>query len=116
MRVMEQLADSVAGGATATLVSVMLVVLVAPLVEEVIFRGVLLSGLSARMGPVPAIVVSACIFAAVHFDPWRAVPLGFLGAVLGYLAWQSRSIWPAVLAHALVNGFAYFIASLMAAG
>jgi membrane protease YdiL (CAAX protease family) len=115
MEVMNELAESLAAGPLATLVSVLLVVLVAPLVEEAIFRGVLLSGLMRRFSPAASIAISSTLFAAIHFDPWRAVPLGFLGAVLAYLAWQSRSVWPAVLAHALVNGVAYLIALAMAA-
>ncbi len=114
MRIMEELVTSVEGGAFETMVTLLLVVVVAPVVEEAVFRGVALSGLTARIGPVAAITVTSLLFAAVHLDVWRAVPLAFMGAVLGYLTWRSRSIWPAVLAHAYVNAFAYLIALTLA--
>ena len=56
------------------------------------------------------VVDAACQVYTIHLDPWRAVPLAFMGAVLGFIAWQARSVWPAVFAHALVNGFAYVVA------
>lgn len=93
-------------------VSLALVVLAAPFIEEVVFRGVVLSGLLRRLGPVPGIAVTAFVFAAVHLDLWHFVPLAFLGLVLSYLAWGSRSVWPAFIAHALVNGLAYVMTAL----
>lgn len=116
MRVMEQLTESVSGGPAATAVSLVLVVLVAPLVEEVVFRGVLLSGMIRRFGSAAGIGITAAIFAAVHLDPWRTIPLAFLGVVLGFLAWQGRSVWPAFIAHGMVNGFAYVLALAAATG
>jgi membrane protease YdiL (CAAX protease family) len=116
MRVMELLTGAPGDSGVERLVSVVLVVVIAPLAEEMIFRGVVLSGVMRRVGPVPGILVTAAVFAAVHLDLWRFVPLAFLGIVLGYLAWQSRSVWPAVVAHALVNGFAYVVALASRAG
>ena len=112
MRVMDELARSIQAGPLQMLVTILLIVVVAPVVEEAIFRGVVLNGLASRFGAWPAIAVTSVVFAAVHLDLWRSVPLAFLGAVLGALAWWTRSIWPAVLAHALVNGFAFLIATL----
>ena len=114
MQVMDELVSSFGAGPARILVTLALLVLVAPLVEEAVFRGVALSGLLERFGPATAIGMTAVLFSAIHLDLWRFVPLVFLGVVLGYLAWHARSIWPAVLAHALVNGFAYLIALILA--
>lgn len=89
-------------------VMAVLVVCVAPLVEELIFRGVLLSGLMRRLRAVWAVPLSAAIFGIVHLPDfgfaWHAVPaLVGLGLVLALLRLRSRSLWPAVTAHAANN-------------
>ena len=83
--------------------SIVLVALVPALCEELLFRGFLLSGLSTSGRKWTAIVVSAAIFAIFHFVLFRFVVTACLGALFAYMVWQSRSIWPAVLAHFLHN-------------
>lgn len=77
---------------------------VAPLLEELLFRGWMQRTLE-RLAPVPvAIGATALTFAAVHMEafgfPLRAV----LGVAAGVAAWSTRSIWPAVVLHATYNG------------
>lgn len=83
--------------------SVALVVLIAPVVEEMLFRGVLLSALGARLGPGLALVGQALLFGAYHFSLWTFVPTFLLGLACGYLAQRRASLWPAVALHALFN-------------
>jgi membrane protease YdiL (CAAX protease family) len=83
-------------------------VCVVPVVEEAIFRGVLLSGLTRRMHVLLAVLLSALIFGAVHMPDfkfaWYPVPtLVLLGLLLAWLRVHSRSIWPAITAHATNN-------------
>lgn len=73
------------------------------LCEELFFRGVLLSGLRDSMRKWTAIVVTALVFAVFHYVFFHVPAKAALGIVLGWLCWQSRSIWPAVLAHVLHN-------------
>lgn len=113
LRIMEELMAGAGQGPSSMLLTILLVVVVAPIMEETIFRGVVLSGFASRIGPVRAIMATAVLFGAIHLDPWRAVPLTLLGIVLGFLAWQGRSIWPAVVAHAFVNGFAYLVSYML---
>jgi membrane protease YdiL (CAAX protease family) len=78
--------------------------LLAPLAEEVAFRGYVLSSLRTHVRPGTAIAASSLLFAAMHLDPVRLPAVLFLGACLGWLAWRSGSLWPAVAAHAANNG------------
>jgi membrane protease YdiL (CAAX protease family) len=80
--------------------------LLAPLCEELAFRGHLLPLLRARLPARAAIVTGALAFAAMHFDPVRLASVFLLGCVFGWLAWRSGSLWPAVAAHAGNNGVA----------
>jgi hypothetical protein len=80
--------------------------LLAPLCEEVAFRGHLLSALRLRHRPGTAVALSAAFFAVLHLDPVRLPALLLLGLLYGWLAWRAGSIWPAVLAHAVNNSAA----------
>ena len=87
---------------------VVLVISLGPIVEELLFRGVLLSALLERWSALPSVLMTSALFALVHLSGlqfhWYAVPQLFLLALL--LAWlrlQSGSIWPAVVAHGTNN-------------
>ncbi|MEB2334543.1 MAG: type II CAAX endopeptidase family protein [Anaerolineaceae bacterium] len=81
-------------------------VIVAPLVEEIFFRGFLFQGFRQRYGWIAALLLSSGIFAAAHLDPVSFIPTFILGAVLGYVYHRSNSLWPSVILHLLNNGFA----------
>lgn len=87
---------------------VLVVVGVGPLVEELLFRGVLLSALMRRMHAGWAVAGSSLLFALVHLPglayQWYALPnLLLLALLLAGLRLRSGSIWPAVLAHGVNN-------------
>jgi len=71
--------------------------------EELLFRGFLLAGLRRWAGKWPALVGVAVIFALYHGLIYRFGITALLGLALAYVCWQSRSILPAILAHALHN-------------
>jgi len=79
-------------------------VLVAPVAEELLFRGVLLSGLCRAWGLVwPSILLSAAAFGFVHGQPQDVLPLVLMGVVLGFVRVWTGRLWPCVLAHMLFN-------------
>jgi membrane protease YdiL (CAAX protease family) len=86
---------------------VLMVAVAAPVVEEILFRGMLLSRLVRSMPTGWAIVVQALLFAGIHLlDPnaIAALPgLFIIGAVLGYAAIRSRNLSLPILIHAGVN-------------
>jgi len=82
----------------------------APICEELAFRGHLLTALGLRLGPGAAIGASAAAFATMHLDPVRLPGLLFLGALYAWLTWRSGSIYPAILAHAVNNAAATALA------
>ena len=89
----------------------LLVVTVGPLVEELLFRGVLFSSALRYAPPGVAMFITAALFACVHLPDlgflWYALPnLLVLGMVLAWLRVASGSLWPAVLAHAVNNALA----------
>ncbi len=86
--------------------TVLVAVVLAPLAEEALFRGVVFAGLRDRWGQTAGVLVSAALFAVVHFSWFQFVPLFLLGVLLAQLVASTRSIWPSVLCHAAFNGSA----------
>lgn len=94
--------DLLLPGGLAILTVIALAVLT-PFAEEVFFRGFLLRGLINRWGVTPGIVVSAAVFAGMHFQPAVMVPVFITGLLLGSLYWQTGSLWPGVFVHGAQN-------------
>ncbi len=91
------------------LVCVLIIAVLTPLWEEVLFRGAFLEGLSRRFRPVIAIVLSALLFAAVHVVPLTFAYLFALGVALALLRRFHRNIWAPILLHAANNAFVILI-------
>jgi membrane protease YdiL (CAAX protease family) len=84
-------------------------VILAPLVEEILFRGFIFAGFRQRYGWVWALVLSSAIFAASHLQLVAFIPTFILGAALAYAYQRSNSIWPGIFLHFLVNGMALLL-------
>lgn len=78
-------------------------VVVAPVAEEVFFRGFVFSGLRQRYGWQKAAMISSVAFAVLHLRPAAVIPIFILGYIFAYLYHRSESVWPAVLMHITVN-------------
>lgn len=81
------------------------VVLVAPIVEELIFRGVIMHGLMRNYSKITAILMSGLLFALFHLNPWQFPATFVLGILLGWLMIRTRNIGLCILGHALNNGW-----------
>jgi membrane protease YdiL (CAAX protease family) len=98
-------------GVAGTLIVICGVIALAPLGEELLFRGIMLRGLVRRCPFWPAAVISAVVFAACHADVllslmWpRYIALAVVGVVLAALN-RSHGYWCGVTAHATVNTLA----------
>lgn len=98
-----QLTDK-AQGAAGWVVLVLIVVVGAPLVEELFFRGLLLRSLQKRgLSDVWSCVICAALFAAIHLQPLQFVGLFAVGLVLSVLAVRTGRLGPGIFAHAAFN-------------
>jgi membrane protease YdiL (CAAX protease family) len=91
----------------ALLLLLLTAVVLAPLFEEVIFRGTLLPVLASRVGSGPAVLLSALVFALAHLSIGELAPLTVLGIGLGLLRLRGGRLLPCVLMHALWNGITF---------
>lgn len=86
--------------------------LLAPLSEEMVFRGAILRQLLQSYAPWTAIAVSALLFALVHFNPAQMPHAFVIGLLLGWMYWRTGSILPGVAFHWANNSVAYIIYNL----
>lgn len=86
--------------------------LLAPAIEELLFRGLILQGLASRHGPAWGVTLSTALFGAYHLYPWQAVPALALALLLGWVTWRSGRIGFAVALHVGNNLLALTLAGL----
>lgn len=80
-------------------------VVMAPIFEEIVFRGIIQKGLINKgWEPIKAIWVSAIVFGVVHGNPWQFVGAVLLGYVLGLVYHRTKSLLMPILLHAFNNG------------
>lgn len=82
------------------------VALIAPLIEELLFRGLLQKSLSHKMPVWAAIAISALIFGAMHMDPYAMPPLVMMGAIFGVIYHLTGSLRVTILLHMINNAAA----------
>jgi membrane protease YdiL (CAAX protease family) len=96
---------------TAALVAVcVLVTIVAPIAEELFFRGFFFGALRNWRGPWLAALLTGAVFGAIHVGSAPAgflVPLGVLGFMLCVVRWRTGSLLPCIALHAINNGLAF---------
>ena len=80
-----------------------------PILEEVLFRGMILEGFLHRYGPGKSIFWSAFLFGLFHLNPWQFIPGLLIGLLLGYIYFRTRSLIPVILVHVINNSFSYII-------
>lgn len=81
-----------------------LTTLFAPLLEEILFRGIIQKGMMNNgVRPLTAIVLSAFFFGLFHLNPWQFVGAFLLGLVLGLVYYKTDSLLMPILLHAFNN-------------
>ncbi|MFT6289973.1 MAG: membrane protease YdiL (CAAX protease family) [Ilumatobacter sp.] len=104
----EELIDRADGGLLVLLF--ILVVLGAPLFEEIVYRGVLQRPLLGAYSTIPVIVIVAAVFALIHFRPIEYPGLFAVGLVFGVCAWRTNRLGMAFAAHVGFNATGLILA------
>lgn len=90
-------------GVGSLIVALLIIGIMAPLTEELLFRGCLQRILASVAGRNVAVWLAATIFSLMHFDLTGFVPRLVLGVIFGYGMLITRSLWTAVACHTLNN-------------
>ena len=86
------------------------VVIIAPLGEELLFRGFLQQFLEKYWNDITkAVLVTSLFFAFIHMNSYWFIQIYFLGIFLGFLSWKSKSIIPSLILHSVNNGAAVLL-------
>lgn len=90
------------------LVSVIMVCMIAPVMEEILFRGFFLRSFLENYSARNAILLSSLLFASYHLNVYQ-LPVAFLfGCFSGWLYVNTRSLWPSIVAHITYNSLATY--------
>ena len=101
--------DKTYGAMTKGILGILACVILAPITEEIIFRGVVLrSMLKMRWHPWVAIPISALIFSFIHGTTYQTIDILPFGIIVGWLYWRTKSLLPGIVIH-IVNNFIAFV-------
>jgi hypothetical protein len=104
----EDLVDRAAGA--SALLLVLVVVVGAPVVEELVYRGMLQGALTSRLDDIVGVVIAAAWFAVIHFRPVEYPGLFAFAVVAGICAVTTRRLGMATLAHVAFNATGLYLA------
>jgi membrane protease YdiL (CAAX protease family) len=82
------------------------VAVIAPICEEIFFRGYVFTAVSRTRGVPWAFLASSVLFAAAHLNLQATLPILVIGLAFSYLYWRSSSLVPSMVAHAMNNALA----------
>ncbi|MBX3499204.1 MAG: CPBP family intramembrane metalloprotease [Alphaproteobacteria bacterium] len=95
------------------LLAILVIGVLAPLVEELVFRGLLYGYVEGRFGGEAALIVSSLAFAAAHIEPIHVALVLPIGVLLGWTRMRTGSLWPAIAAHVANNTVAVLASYLL---
>ncbi len=107
-----QTAEEIVGGAQSPgeiAIYFVLVCVLAPIAEEIIFRGYVYGGLRRFLSSRQAIILGAALFAGVHLNSDAFLVIALIGALLCFLYERTRSLLPGMIAHGLHNGLVLMV-------
>ena len=98
------------GGETLGIVlTVLLVVIVAPVAEEVFFRGFLYPAFKKRFGKWLGVLISALIFGLFHINIWLIIPISLIGLINILLYERTKSLDSCIILHSMNNLMAVLV-------
>lgn len=90
------------------LFSFIAIVIAAPVLEELVFRGIILNGLLRRYSPAKSILISSIQFGIVHLNPWQFISALIIGVFSGWVYYRTGKLTLSILIH-MVNNLIGFV-------
>ena len=84
-----------------------MMVIAAPVLEEILFRGIFLNGFLKNYSPRRSLIWSSLFFAVAHMNPWQFIVAFILGLVIGYVYMKTKSLLPCIFIHFIANLTSY---------
>lgn len=90
-------------GGNNIILSILVVGIVAPFAEELLFRGIIYNKLIKSISIRGTIIIQGILFGAYHMNLVQGLYASLLGIVFGYVTFKTKSIWPAIIMHMVNN-------------
>ncbi|MCR5204407.1 MAG: CPBP family intramembrane metalloprotease [Lachnospiraceae bacterium] len=88
---------------------IVMTVIMAPINEECIMRGIIFTMLKKNIAPIAAILISALYFGIFHLNVVQGIYAGLLGIFMAYIAYKYKSIIASMIFHAMFNGLNFLL-------
>ena len=109
----DELFRSLLSGEISLWGSILSLVVVAPLTEELLVRGLILRGFLSHYSTRKAILASAIFFGGLHLNPWQFIGATALGILFAWWFIETRSMLPCFFGHALANALPLTVMALI---
>ena len=106
-----QVPKNILGEGGFTLINLFAIVVWVPFVEELFFRGFLLTSWIPKYGHAKSILLVSLVFMFVHSHPGLYFPVFTSSLLISYLFIKTKSLWPAFLSHAALNLLVVIVAA-----
>ena len=106
----KRIPPEIIGNGSHLILNIFLISLAGPMIEELFFRGFILTSLVQPLGYFKAIIISSFIFSASHLTIGVLIPFFITGIMLSWLYLKTRSLWPPFIAHSMQNFLALIAA------
>ena len=110
---MKEIFSEVLGGEVSYIGTIILVLIVAPITEEILLRGIMLKGLLKRYSPLKSIVITSLLFGILHFNIYQFVAAFISGTLLGWLFTKTKSLVLCIIGHASYNSIGFILGDLL---
>jgi len=84
-------------------ITLLTIVIAAPILEELIFRGIILDGLLKNYSPIKSILITSVLFGLAHLNPWQFISAFSLGAFISWIYYKTGSLSLAIIIHSVNN-------------
>ncbi|WFA08247.1 CPBP family intramembrane glutamic endopeptidase [Tissierella sp. Yu-01] len=108
----EEIFSEILGGELNLTGTFIRVVIVAPIVEEILMRGIILEGLTSKYSNAKAIIVSSLLFGIIHLNIYQFVAASIIGILLGWIYINTNSLWLCIFTHGVYNSLGYIAESI----
>ena len=88
---------------SSIIVSIITIVIFAPILEEIMFRGIIFNKLNSKMNTWTAIIISALVFGAVHMNIIQGTNAFILGVALAYIYSKTHNLYTCICVHFINN-------------
>lgn len=110
---MKEIFSKVFGGEISYIGTIIGVFIVAPITEEILFRGIMLKGLLKRYSTLKSILITSLLFGILHFNIYQFVAAFISGMLLGWLFTKTKSLVLCIIGHAAYNSIGFILGDLL---